>query len=355
MRHGEEPEVSRPGSKQASIHLIRAFLLQPFVRFLEQRGCPVERHLRKAHLSPALSEDPYGAVPVLPAFAFGEMASRAEGIDHLGLRVGEAIGIDDLGTYRVLLGRSRNLHEYIQSAIRHVGSIATDVFFELEVQRGRACLSLGTVIQSPSRLTSHLFALTVTFKLIRTLAPGWRPSDVVLPLGSPDELAALSRDFEHVRIDPSAPAASFTFPASFLTLPTVATDDSRGEADLSSLGAGDFPRAVRALVEHLLPGGDAGLHAAADAAGMPARTFQRRLSECGQTYRDVVQAARIDSAERLLLKDLRPVSDIAYSLGYTAPANFTRAFRRLNGVTPSVYRTQHMERTKRPRGAAVGR
>lgn len=94
---------------------------------------------------------------------------------------------------------------------------------------------------------------------------------------------------------------------------------------------------MRRLVESLVLDGLADVHTASDAARMSSRTFQRRLAECALTYSRLVQEARTVLAERWLLDAGRTVSDVAHSLGCTDPARFTRAFRRLNGMPPSVF------------------
>jgi AraC-like DNA-binding protein len=36
-----------------------------------------------------------------------------------------------------------------------------------------------------------------------------------------------------------------------------------------------------------------------------------------------------------------PVSEIAVALGYTDPANFSRAFRQTTGIAPTEHRARH--------------
>jgi AraC-like DNA-binding protein len=68
------------------------------------------------------------------------------------------------------------------------------------------------------------------------------------------------------------------------------------------------------------------------------RTFRRRLREQGQSYRQLLEEARRrDSCDMLDHTDIS-VHRIGELLGYTEPANFTRAFRRWSGMTPSQWR-----------------
>ncbi|MGQ0529644.1 MAG: AraC family transcriptional regulator [Panacagrimonas sp.] len=70
------------------------------------------------------------------------------------------------------------------------------------------------------------------------------------------------------------------------------------------------------------------------------RTLERRLSVEGHRFRDLARHARYDRACALLAAGRLSVTQIAYQLGYTDVANFTRAFRRESGMAPSAYRAQ---------------
>ena len=47
------------------------------------------------------------------------------------------------------------------------------------------------------------------------------------------------------------------------------------------------------------------------------------------------------SSRKMLCESTGTVTEIAYSVGYSDPSNFARAFRRLTGVSSREYRRQH--------------
>ncbi|MCO5397521.1 AraC family transcriptional regulator [Ralstonia soli] len=72
--------------------------------------------------------------------------------------------------------------------------------------------------------------------------------------------------------------------------------------------------------------------------GISPRTLDRQLKKEGSSLRDLATDVRNGRARELLLDETLPISQIAYRLGFTDVANFSRAFRRANGVSPSDYR-----------------
>jgi AraC-like DNA-binding protein len=72
--------------------------------------------------------------------------------------------------------------------------------------------------------------------------------------------------------------------------------------------------------------------------GIGSRTLQRRLDEHNLVFRDLVLRTRLERSIELLRETDEPITDIAMALGYESPANFSRAFRRRLGVTPTEAR-----------------
>jgi AraC-like DNA-binding protein len=73
---------------------------------------------------------------------------------------------------------------------------------------------------------------------------------------------------------------------------------------------------------------------------MSARTLQRKLAEANTTYLQLVDDTRKDLALRYIEDPRRSLTDITFSLGFSQPSAFTRAFRRWTGLSPSEYRAR---------------
>ncbi|HVL00889.1 MAG TPA: AraC family transcriptional regulator [Dongiaceae bacterium] len=83
----------------------------------------------------------------------------------------------------------------------------------------------------------------------------------------------------------------------------------------------------------------------ANALHLSTRTLQRRLLEEGVNFGELLQSTRRELAQNYIDDSQLSVSEIAYLLGFSDQANFTRAFRRWFGVTPSGWRTRKLAAT----------
>jgi len=72
------------------------------------------------------------------------------------------------------------------------------------------------------------------------------------------------------------------------------------------------------------------------------RTLKRRLQEEGASFQSLVDKVRLERARELLKGTTMNLSQIADALGYADAANFTRAFKRWTGTSPSQYRTRKL-------------
>lgn len=70
------------------------------------------------------------------------------------------------------------------------------------------------------------------------------------------------------------------------------------------------------------------------------RTLNRYLEREGTTFRDLSGRIQHELARERLASGSMSVTEVAYSLGFNDPANFTRSFRDREGISPREYRRQ---------------
>jgi AraC-like DNA-binding protein len=143
-----------------------------------------------------------------------------------------------------------------------------------------------------------------------------------------------------------APYTRLAFPVSLLQRRLVLADKvahnralAQCEHEMSLLGsdAGNLADRVRELL-HVRAGRYPGADEVAEKLHMSVRTFKRKLSEQGTSFRILLEEAQRFDAVELLRRRHLTLERIAAELGYSDPANFTRAFKRWTGLTPSEFR-----------------
>ena len=75
---------------------------------------------------------------------------------------------------------------------------------------------------------------------------------------------------------------------------------------------------------------------------MNRRQILRKLKALiNQTPQEYVITVKLNKAAELLLRRDKTISEIAYIIGFTEPANFTRAFTKMYGVSPKKYMSEN--------------
>jgi len=107
---------------------------------------------------------------------------------------------------------------------------------------------------------------------------------------------------------------------------------------ISQLDESDIAMQVKSrLIDRLSSGSVKESEIAID-LNMTLRTLQRKLVERGTSYKAIANETRRDLALEYVREQYLPLTEITYLLGYSEQANFTRAFRRWTGQSPTDYR-----------------
>jgi AraC-like DNA-binding protein len=107
---------------------------------------------------------------------------------------------------------------------------------------------------------------------------------------------------------------------------------------LSKLDRCNLTAQVKAKIVTLLPTGDIKEEQIATVLNLSLRSFQRKLREEGEGFTNILTSIKKQMAKNYIQDSQLSINEIAYLLGFSDQANFTRAFRRWNGSTPSNYR-----------------
>lgn len=334
-----------------AIPLTRVSAILPFVKFLDQIGSPTERLLQQAKVPIFALEDPEALLPLHQSCAFVEQAARLEGIENFGILVGQKTQIADLGIFGHLLCQSLTLYELLTTIEQMVNTFDSGEQVWLAQQSDQVWLhhrfnSLPTLENQQVRLYNMMLYLKA-FQLV--LGQNWRPIAIQLQVNPPKSLTDLKLFADsQLYFDPSSSA--IIFPRSLFSLPLqqpatlhTAAYQSDSETLQSSAPSPDFLESLRQLLRSLLRDGYPDIDLTAEIAGMSRRSLQRRLAENDLSYSHLVEKARFEMAVDLLQDAEIQLIEISAELGYTDPANFTRAFKRWAGISPREFRNQQIK------------
>lgn len=137
-----------------------------------------------------------------------------------------------------------------------------------------------------------------------------------------------------------APAAALATPLALANEHGLQVAVEQCERELALLG---LPGRVSPRVQQALRLGADGYPALEQVAArlhLSARTLRRRLADEGAGFAVLLDEARRRDAQRLLANPALDIQQVAVLLGYREPANFTRAFRKWTGQTPTAWRSR---------------
>lgn len=112
---------------------------------------------------------------------------------------------------------------------------------------------------------------------------------------------------------------------------------------LQRIEATDIVQQVERAALELMPSGDATEQKIAATLNMSGRSMQRRLSEEGTNFTHILQATREKMSAHYIRENKLTLSEIAYLLGFSEQANFSRAFKRWYDCSPTEYRKEMLK------------
>jgi AraC-like DNA-binding protein len=350
--NGQAGQVAaiRVENTPAPIRFAHNSSLLPFTHYLDEKGAPTQRWLNAAHMPMMCPSNSDGLVPLPATYHFLGLAANEPGFENLGAAAALQASVYKLGAFGRVLSRSSTVLEYLQLGSRLVTTLSSGgTRFWLREEDDR--LRIAQYLLGPDSLgtrVADVFTLVLTIETLRNmLGPSWLPEELCLRTGSKGLFGEwLTGQSEKTLTGQKL--TSFTLPLSLLRKAGPA-NDSPGQAKTyreqpaKSLMPEDFVVSMEYLVDLLVCDGQADIHNAAETAGLSLRTLQRKLAECGTSYRRIHQSVLLRVAQQRLSESSMRVTDIAAELGYTDASNFARAFQSQTGLSPSKYRLAFRE------------
>jgi len=327
---------------ESSLPLLRAGIVETVVLSARDAGINVKKYLEPTGL-PDLSwgeENPHQALPLASAMDFLELVARAEGFPLFGIHAATRLPLTAIRSLHLDLMDCANLHQVLLRFMERARFQSTAADYRLEYEGERAWLIHRGLFPRSDALQSDLYTLAGMVEAVRLVAgPQWTPLEIRLS-ARPSRYVVQSRYFSCDTIRFNQACRGIALPRQLL----AREKPPRSPELKQMLGLPDpLPRSelidqLQAVLPAYLSTSQLNEKMVARITGMSFRTLQRRLAREGTSYSKIVTEVRQRMAEQLLRENSMKLVEIARQLGYSNLPNFTRAFRRWSGITPSEYR-----------------
>ncbi len=328
----------------AGIPLTRCQFLIPFTVIHDELGASTAPLLAKFGLPTSVEEKADHFVPLLGAIGFAEAAQRSQGIVDFGFQASQRLQYCHLSDkLRTVIGYSPTLLTALQQVCKWASLEDNVLHMWLEHcdDHVKICSRLlgtsGIAHLEHSQWLQNIFPVHI----VRQFAgASWLPATMAFearysPCGQ------TRSSWPNTRFLSGQAASWIDVPISLVSLPNLASELPPSPAeDEAGPSGNDIIGALRLMLPSYLDDRVPNIAKVAEMAGTSVRSLQRKLSAAGLSYSDLLGAARFENAARLLRDSDAKIIEIAFSSGYEDPAHFTRAFRRISGVTPREYRDQ---------------
>jgi AraC-like DNA-binding protein len=327
--------------------LIPVIYIQTMLQIAEERGLNSQDLIRNVGLSEATLHDPLAIVPPIVHACLVALIVDRTGNHGLGVDIGLRLTPTAHGSLGIALLCCRTLREAMTLAERFWYLRERTVQCRFSEHDNVGIISLHTDVSYPDQFRAiHFDGLVAMFyRIIQILLCDTQvKGEIWLDYPEPDYYQQYRDQLPPIRYE--MPLAQCRFPAEILDRPLLMSNPEalkqcieQCERERLLLGdsASDF---LSRVLDHmtLSHGHYASQSEVADKLHMTVRTLRRRLLTHGTSYLQLLENTQKNDALRLLDNASLDIKTIAELMGYINPANFTRAFRKWMGTTPSEYR-----------------
>jgi AraC-like DNA-binding protein len=312
-------------------------------RALEAAGCDSAALLAEAGLDLKCLDGPNARAPLTHTERLWKLAVAATGDPAFGIKVASHIKQTTFHALSYGLSASSTLKEAFERVQRycHVASDAieyefwrngSEYHFVIEPAVGVADESVDALVAAYLRMCRSL------------IGHDYSPLRIEFRRARPARI----EDFQRLLRAPlqfGAPRTRLVFDCDAIERPLEGGNpelarhhDAIALQYLSQIERDNIQWRVREVLTQRLAHGEPSQDDVAELLNMSARTLQRKLGDCGITYREILDETRRVLALAYLCAPRHTVSDVTYLLGFSAGSSFTRAFRRWTGRSPSDWR-----------------
>jgi len=332
--------------KDNTIHMVKSAFHAPFKTAMEACGISADYYFKKVKL-PTEVDDPEGLLPTKPFFQLINIVAIDENLPGFGSIVAQTTPWHKIASLAPLIEQSANLKELLETFCEIASQQSSHGNFYLIDRGPHYTLSYKGSTLIKGDIQMELYRISCMIQLVQLACDAeWRPESVYLNQPKSNIIDA-SPLLTKSKITFSQPYSSISIPAELLQLPvhleiplkTQTNVNPDADADKNI----DFSNSIRNIINTYSQTKNISIEETADIAEMSVRTLQRRLSDHGLHFNDLLGEAKFTHAKAKLKDTKMPIMEIAKSLGYSDTAHFTRAFHKWSGMSPTKFRNASYE------------
>ncbi len=312
---------------------------------LEQRGIDAAEVFESANVPLSTTSDPMRRMCNTEISALYRESFKCTHDPYFGLFVADALHIPDLHALGFALLASSTLRDFCLRLQNYYHLVSQNIGFSLLESGGEAVLAAKLLNSDICLETEDAFAALMV-RLMRAVGdPQMAPIRVELVRPKPVEGDQPYRDyfccdvlFERPEIRICIDSALIDKPLPGASKELARMHDKTAMEYLEKLERQDISGRVRAVIVDSLSTGLVSKKLVADKLHMSLRNLELKLSRDNTNFQQILDSTRQSLAAGYIEQSSFAITEIAYMLGFSDAANFTRAFKRWMGMSPLEFR-----------------
>jgi len=325
--------------EDTNIHLVKAAFHAQFKTAMENCGVSADYYFKKVKL-PTEVGDPGSLLPVKPLYHLVNMVAIDEDIPDFGSLVAQTTPWHRVLSLGPLIQNSVNLKNLLENFCEIASSQSSSVQFTLMDKVSYFNFCYNNTLLYKRDVQMELYRITSMIQLVQLAAGSeWRPETVRLIMPQ-TEIVNASPLLSKSKISFSQSDSTISIQSDLLQLPAhieIPAGNNTGSDNQANLPV-EFTESIRQIINAYTATKNISIEEVASIADMSVRSLQRRLTDSGLKFNDLLNQAKYSHAKDILQNTRLPVAEIAKSLRYSDTAHFSRAFRRWSGLSPTAFR-----------------
>ncbi|MUJ37734.1 helix-turn-helix domain-containing protein [Aliivibrio fischeri] len=196
-------------------------------------------------------------------------------------------------------------------------------------------------IDEPWFKFAEMFSVIFMCELLRNLTSHeWAPSRIGIRYDNDSDFLALPA-LKSVQFFTERPVTAIEIPKAFIYKKVNLIQKQRihnisnNPLNIKNIC---FVEQFKMAISPYLPVGKLPIKLAAEILRMNVRTLQRKLKNEGSVYQVLIEEMCFELITRDIVETTKPITIIATQYGYSDAGHFSRAFKRIYGMSPTLYR-----------------